>query len=351
MTEIKRCIVIGASAGGVEALRDLVAGLPKALPAAIFVVLHIPPYVASSLPTILSQAGPLPAVHPEDGAQIKPGVIYVAPPDHHLLVDHNRIAVKKGPKENRFRPSIDALFRSAAYVYGNRAIGVVLSGALDDGTSGLWSVKRLGGTSIVQKPNEARFESMPRTALEQVEIDYEEPASQIGPLLGLLVGVEEARLEIAEDTEVAARMAREVGFAAEDEAFQHGVMKLGQLTPFTCPECHGVLVNIIEGKLSRFRCHTGHAYSDSALLEAVMDTTGQMLWQVIRSFEEAAMLLRHMGGHFEEQGDSGRAKPFLDKAREIERRSRTFHEVTLEHESLSGDNLGQAKSLAGKSSE
>lgn len=146
-------------------------------------------------------------------------------------------------------------------------------------------------------------------------------------------------------------MAQEVGFAAEDEAFQHGVMKLGELTPFTCPECHGVLVNITEGKLSRYRCHTGHAYTDSALLEAVMETTGQMLWQVIRSFEEASMLLRHMGGHLEERGDSHRAKSFLDKAREIEQRSRTFHEVTLEHESLSGDNLGQAKSLTPKSSE
>jgi two-component system, chemotaxis family, protein-glutamate methylesterase/glutaminase len=351
MMEIRRCIVVGASAGGVEALRELVASLPEKLPAAIFVVLHVPPYVASSLPTILSEAGPLTAVHPEDGAPIMPGVIYVAPPDHHLLVDRNRIAVKKGPKENRFRPSIDALFRSAAYIYGHRAIGVILSGALDDGTSGLWSVKRMGGISIVQQPTEARFESMPRSALEQVEIDYRESASQIGPLLALLVGMKEVRADLAHEQEVSERMAKEVSFAAEDEAFQHGVMQLGKLTPFTCPECHGVLVNIIEGKLSRFRCHTGHAYTDSALLEAVMDTTGQMLWQVIRSFEEASILLRHMGRQFEEQGDSSRAKPFLDKASEIEKRSRTFHDVTLEHESLSGDNLGQAKPLNTKSSE
>lgn len=338
---IKKCVAIGASAGGVEALKDLVASLPPDLPAAVFVVLHISPYVASSLPAILSSAGPIPAIHPRDGAPIEAGVIYVAPPDHHLLVDRNCIAVKKGPKENRFRPSIDALFRSAAYVYGQRAIGVVLSGALDDGTSGLWSIKRLGGISIVQQPNQASFETMPRTALENVEIDYTELATRIGPLLSLLVGTEQERGKIMDEYEVSERMAKEVGFAAEGEAFQKGVMTLGGLTPFTCPECHGVLVNITEGKLSRFRCHTGHAYSDSALLEAVMETTGQMLWQVIRSLEEASMLLQHMGQHFQESGHPDRAKLFFTKASEIEKRSRTFHDVALEHESLSGDNLGQ----------
>src|SRR5215207_2546543 len=141
----ERAIVIGASAGGVETLREVVSRIPADLPAPVFVVLQIPPYVASSLPQILSQAGPLPAVHPQDGTRIKAGTIYIAPPDHHLLIGQGRIAVKKGPKENRFRPSIDALFRSAAYIYGAQAIGVVLSGALDDGTSGLWSIKQLGG--------------------------------------------------------------------------------------------------------------------------------------------------------------------------------------------------------------
>lgn len=341
MSEIRKCVVIGASAGGVEALSDLVASLPPGLPAAIFVVLHVSPYGVSSLPAILSRAGPNPAIHPRDGAPIEPGVIYVAPPDHHLLVDRNCIAVKKGPKENRFRPSIDALFRSAAYVYGQRTIGIVLSGALDDGTSGLWSIKRLGGISIVQRPNQARFETMPRSALENVEIDYTESATRIGPLLGLLVPTEQERVEIMDENEVSKRMAKEVGFAAEDEVLQNGVMALGRLTPFTCPECHGVLVNITEGKLSRFRCHTGHAYSDSALLQAVMETTGHLLWQVMRGLEEAAMLLRHMGKHFQDSGHPDRAKPFFIKASEIEERSRTFHEAALEHESLSGDNLGQ----------
>src|SRR3954465_10223325 len=151
-----RIIVLGASAGGVESLKDVLCELPADLPAAICVVLHVPAYQPSALPTILSNCGNLPAVHPKDGATIEEGRIYVAPPDHHLLVEKGYLAVKKGPKENRFRPSIDALFRSAAYQYGPRCIGVVLSGALDDGTSGLWSVKRLGGIAIIQEPNDAR---------------------------------------------------------------------------------------------------------------------------------------------------------------------------------------------------
>src|SRR5256885_7605157 len=157
-----RIIVLGASAGGVESLKDVLSKLPAKLPAAVCLVLHVPAYQPSSLPEILTKCGKLKAIHPADGAKIKPGFIYVAPPDHHLLIEKDHLAVTKGPKENRFRPSIDALFRSAAYSYGPRAIGIVLSGALDDGTSGLWSVKRLGGIAIIQEPSDARFESMPK---------------------------------------------------------------------------------------------------------------------------------------------------------------------------------------------
>ncbi|HWE03975.1 MAG TPA: chemotaxis protein CheB [Tepidisphaeraceae bacterium] len=340
MKSSRRAIVIGASAGGVETLNEVVCRLPADLPAPVFVVLHIPPFVASSLPQILSRSGPLPAIHPEDGAAIEPGIIYVAPPDHHLLIMGDSVTVKKGPKENRFRPSIDALFRSAAYVYGPGAIGVVLSGALDDGTSGLWSIKRLGGTAIVQQPNQARFESMPRSALEHVEVDYNLPSTEIGALLGRLAN-ERPPTGVDVESNIKTRMGTESKVAAEGGAFQKGIMDLGALTPFTCPECHGALVRIAEGKMSRFRCHTGHAYTDSALLEAVMESTGGMLWQVIRSLEESAMLLTHMGRHLEEAGDTGRAKLFLEKAKVLEKRSSTFHADVLSHESLSGDNLAQ----------
>jgi two-component system chemotaxis response regulator CheB len=340
----QRAIVIGASAGGVETLKEVVCQLPADLPAPVFVVLHIPPFVASSLPRILAGAGPLRALHPEDGTRIESGCIYVAPPDHHLLIGGGSVAVKKGPKENRYRPSIDVLFRSAAYVYGPRAIGVVLSGALDDGTSGLWSIKQLGGIAIVQQPSQARFESMPRSALEHVAVDYNLPSTEIGTLLGRLASealVPGTEPGIAMGPAIRTRMATEGRIAAEGGAFEKGVMDLGALTPFTCPECHGALVRISEGKMSRFRCHTGHAYTDSALLEAVMESTGAMLWQVIRSLEESAMLLNHMGRHLQQAGDAARAEIFIEKARELEKRSSTFHADVLNHESLSGDNLGQ----------
>jgi two-component system, chemotaxis family, protein-glutamate methylesterase/glutaminase len=331
---------MGASAGGVEALREVVAALPAGFNAPVFVVLHVPPYLPSCLPEILTKTGPLTAVHPADGMKIEPGLIYIAPPDHHLLIADDRVAVTKGPKENRFRPSIDALFRSAAYTCGTRAIGVVLSGALDDGTSGLWSIKRPGGLAIVQQPSQARFESMPRSALDYVDVDYNLPSTEIGALLARLVR-ELPVSEQVDDPETRKRMAKELAIAEDNNAFQKGIMKLGLLTPFTCPECHGVLVRIAEGEMSRFRCHTGHAYTDSALLEAVMESTGEMLWQVIRSFEEGVMLLDHMARHLEEAGDRGRAETFSAKARELDERSRTFHAAVLRHESLSGDNLGQ----------
>src|SRR6266545_2230862 len=284
----ERCIAIGASAGGVETLKEVIAGLPEDLSVPVFVVLHIPPFVASSLPKILSEVGPLPASHPEDGDRIKPGHIYVAPPDHHLLIEEGHMAVKRGPKENRFRPSIDALFRSAAYIYGPKAIGVILSGALDDGTSGLWSIKRLGGTAIVQEPTQAQFDSMPLSALEYVEVDYNLPSAEIGALLGRLVDEPPAPND-PRNEDVKMRMKTESLIAAEDGAFQKGIMEMGTLTPFTCPECKGALVRIPEGEMSRFRCHTGHAYTDNALLEAVSESTSEMLWQVMRSLEEDVM--------------------------------------------------------------
>lgn len=232
------------------------------------------------------------------------------------------------------------LFRSAAYVCGPRAIGVVLSGALDDGTSGLWSIKRLGGLTVVQEPKQSRFESMPRSALDYVDADYSLPSSEIGALLGRLVK-EHPVPDQAAEAEIKARMGTEVGIATDNSAFQKGVMELGDLTPFTCPACHGALVRIAEGKMSRFRCHTGHAFTDNALLEGVMESTGEMLWQVIRSLEESAMLLSHMGRRLKDAGDDTRAEIFFSKARELVNRSGTFHEDVLRHESLSGDNVGQ----------
>jgi two-component system, chemotaxis family, protein-glutamate methylesterase/glutaminase len=335
------CIVIGASAGGFQVVVSIVSQLPADLPVPVFVVMHVPAYQPSYLPHILSNSGPLQAVHPADGAKIREGIIYVAPPDHHLLIDNSHVAVKKGPKENGFRPSIDALFRSAAYSYGPGAIGVVLSGALHDGTSGLWSIKRLGGIAIVQDPYDAEYASMPRSALEFVEADYTVRSSEIA---GLLVQLSREQLSQKTDTRdiekgLEERIAKEVQIAAGTNISHKSILDLGEPTALTCPECHGALIRINEGNSSRFRCHTGHGFTEDALLEKVMQTTGEMIWQVTRGLQEAEMLLEHMGRHIQDHGDSSRAEKFFIKARELASRAIQFQEVAQRHESLSDENL------------
>ena len=338
----KRCIVIGASAGGFEVILDIVSRLPADLPAPVFVVMHIPAYHPSYLPSILSKTGPLRAIHPEDGMRVEPGFIYIAPPDHHLLVDDGHIAVKRGPKENGFRPSIDALFRSAAYSYGPGAIGVVLSGALHDGTSGLWTIKRLGGIAIVQDPADAEYASMPRSALEYVDADYKVRSTEVSELLVRLANEplkKESRAgnEIEKDLEE--RIATEVQIAAGTNVSQQHVLDLGDLAPYSCPDCHGSLVRIKEGKHSRFRCHTGHGFTEDALLEGIMQTTGKSIWQVTRGLQETVMLLQHMGSHIQEAGDHAQAEKFFAKARELEKRASRFQELAKENESMSGNKL------------
>ncbi len=338
------CIVIGASAGGFEVVVDLASQLPADLSVPVCLVMHIPAYQPSEMPSILNEVGPLHALHPKDGAKIETGFIYVAPPDHHLLIDDGHVAVKRGPKENGFRPSIDALFRSAAYSYGPGAIGVVLSGALHDGTSGLWTIKRLGGTAVVQDPYEARFESMPRSALEYVEADYTVRSAELAPLLTRLAQEQPAHeMGAGNDIEkgLEERIAKEVQIAAGTDISQKDILKLGELTPFTCPDCHGALVRIVEDKLSRFRCHTGHGFTEDALLEGVMQSTGEMIWQATRGLQEAEMLLEHMGRHIQEAGDPAEAEKFFAKAREIEKRASRFQKMAMENESLSEGKLAQ----------
>jgi two-component system chemotaxis response regulator CheB len=190
--KVKRdIIVIGASAGGVQALQQLVQTLPPDLAAAVFVVLHTSPWAPSLLPQILSRSGPLPAAHARDGEGIERGRIYVAPPDHHLLLERDRTVLWKGPKENRFRPAINVLFRSAAGAYGERVTGVILTGALDDGSAGLWWISRQGGVALVQDPDEAQIDEMPRSALTYVSSAYVARLSEMGSFLTRLSTGEE----------------------------------------------------------------------------------------------------------------------------------------------------------------
>ncbi|SDT10732.1 two-component system, chemotaxis family, response regulator CheB [Halopseudomonas xinjiangensis] len=333
-------VVIGASAGGIPSLLDLVASLPPDLDASLFVVQHVSPNYRSALPELLNKNGPFRAVHPTDGDRIALRTIYVAPPDHHMLIDGDQVLVKRGPKENRFRPSIDALFRSAGYSHGQRVIGIVLSGALDDGTSGLWSVKRLGGVTVVQTPAEAEFDGMPLSALEQVDIDHCVPARAIGKLLKTLAEQHStASVDMPEDDPDRRRAGLETRIAEDADAFQKGIMEAGKLTPFTCPSCHGVLVQIDEGSISRYRCHTGHAYSRTALLSEIVQKVEETYWIAMRSLEEAAMLLDHTADSLGRIGKPEQAEWFRSEAKAAESESRELRDNLLRRRQFSGSNL------------
>jgi two-component system, chemotaxis family, protein-glutamate methylesterase/glutaminase len=287
-------IVIGTSGGGVKALSTIVEQLPKDLNAAIFIVLHISPHQRSNLPEILTRAGNLNTQHPRDGEPIEHGKIYVAPPDRHLVLEHGRVRITKGPKENRFRPAIDPLFRSAAYAYGSGVIGVVLTGPLDDGTAGLWAIKDCGGIAVVQDPDDAEQSPIPWTALNNVEVDYCLPVREIGKVLVTLT-----QESVGEEREppVSDKLGIETKISLGDDAADLDVTQLGKLSEFSCPECHGTLTEIINGKLQRYRCHTGHAFSNASLLAELTDSVEQSLWTSIRAIEERIRLLKHLKQH------------------------------------------------------
>ncbi|HEU5097728.1 MAG TPA: chemotaxis protein CheB [Roseiflexaceae bacterium] len=295
-------IVVGASAGAFEALKQLVAGLPADFSASLLVVRHIPPTGPGLLPEILSAAGSLPVVAGTDGDALRPGWIYVAPPDHHLLVERDRVRVTRGPKENGFRPAVDALFRSAAYVFGPRVIGVVLSGALDDGTAGLWAIKDRGGIAIVQDPAEAAYPSMPNHAIRHVAVDH---IASIPAIAGLLI--ELTRQTIAEEmAPMSESLKIEHRIAMEDNALQAGVMTLGSISPYTCPDCHGTMVQLRDTEITRFRCHTGHGFTIDGLLAAIDESIDDTLWSAVRVLEERLLLLQQIEQYARDMNDSRR---------------------------------------------
>jgi two-component system chemotaxis response regulator CheB len=312
-----------------------VGGLPADFPGSVFVVMHTAPDSPGVLAQILDRAGPLHAVNASNRERIRPGRVYVAPPDTHMLLEPGVVRLTHGPKENRFRPAIDPLFRSAAQVYGPRVVGVILTGGLGDGTSGLWAVKRLGGVAVVQDPEEAFIPSLPQSALEQVEVDYTLPLAEIAPTLARL-----ARTSVAEQGgyEVPEELNIEVKIALEDNAREAGVTRLGSPSVFTCPECHGTLLQLKENGRTRFRCHTGHAYSSNSLLSELTESVEETMWSAIRTIDESAMLMRHMAEHVRES-DGGAADRFLEKAREAERRSELVRRAVFDHENLGGDKI------------
>jgi two-component system, chemotaxis family, protein-glutamate methylesterase/glutaminase len=320
----RRLIVIGTSAGGIEALRELVALLPSDFSSPIAVVMHSSPHAPGIVHDILSRAGRLPAVSARNGEHLRAGYIYVAPPDFHLLVEPGRLRLAKGPKENRFRPAIDPLFRSAAQVYGPAAIGVILTGHLDDGTAGLWAIKKLGGVAIVQDPNDAMYRSMPESALHSVAVDHCVPLRDIAPLLVRLTSVP---VEEPIDVQVPEHVEVEVKIANEDDPLKAGVERLGAPSAIACPECHGVLRQWTEGGRLRFRCHTGHAYSPDSLVTEIDEATEIAMWNAIRSLQEGSILMRQLAAHAESAHGAGSAAKLTHRADELERRADALRDL------------------------
>ena len=319
-------IVMGASAGGVEALVTIVRQLPPDLPAAVFVVLHIPANGGSQLAAILNRASPLTAVNPEDGETIRHGHIYVAPPDMHLLVEHGRVRVVHGPKENRHRPAVDPLFRTAAVAYGPRVVGVVLTGSLDDGTAGLHAIKRRGGVAIVQDPDEALYPGMPLSALTNVDVDYRLSLTEIPHLLTRLAGEpapDEGGYPVPDDLNYEARMSM-----LDLEALNAGVQG-GVPSAFSCPECGGVLHEMTEDHLVRFRCRVGHAYSPDSVLAEQDETLEEALWSALKTLEESMQLSQRLAEGARRNGHTHAAARFEQKIQENKVRVDLLRRVLL----------------------
>jgi two-component system chemotaxis response regulator CheB len=276
----------------------VVRDLPGDLPAAVFVVLHLPPRSESRLPQVLQAAGPLPASHARDGETPRPGHIYVAPPDHHLIVSNGRLALIQGPRENNVRPSVDPLFRSAADVYGAGLVGVILSGSLDDGTAGLASIAAAGGTTIVQDPHDALVAGMPRNAIDQVDVDHIAPADQIA---GLIV-----------------KALRQPGKRPRRKT---GPAPVGEHLDLICPECGGVLRHQDEAGVARFVCRVGHAFSPDTLYGAQEAKLESALWTAIRSLEESASLARRLAIQARDRGSFALAQRFEDREQDAAERA------------------------------
>jgi two-component system chemotaxis response regulator CheB len=285
-------VVIGASAGGVEALRLFVASLTPDFPAPILVVLHLPRTAPSALPAILGRRCDLPVHTAADGEPARPGHIYIAPPDQHLLLADGRLALSRGPAENGHRPAADPLFRSAAQAHGSRAIGVVLSGSRDDGAAGALSIARHGGQVVVQSPDEAIQPSMPRATLELVPSARTCPAAKLGPFLRDLI---ERRDE--------GRAGREPVVPVEQDGVE---VRIASMEPAStaelvahpaglgCPTCGGSLFEIPGGALPRYRCRVGHAWSARILLDEQAEAVEGALWLALRALEDKVALCRRM---------------------------------------------------------
>lgn len=299
LREHREIFVIGASAGALPALTAILSELPADFPGAVFIVVHISPGVESRIAQILDSTTPLRVTAPADQTAIERGQAYVSTPDCHMLIEPGRIRVVRGPKENRHRPAIDPLFRSAAWTYGPRVVGIVLTGYLDDGAAGLWAIKTCGGVTVVQDPDDAPYPDMPRNAIRQSKVDHCLPAREIAALMQRLA---QERVDPARIPAPPPAMKAEVDIATSARPMHIPDMAtLGRLSPFTCPSCHGALWELQEGNLLRYRCHTGHAFSGESLVSEQSTAVEEAVYSAMRIMEEKSSALRRLKDNWHER--------------------------------------------------
>jgi len=307
-------VVVGASAGGVEALRELVGELPPGFPATLLVVLHVPADGSSALPAILSRVSRLPARHAGTSDTLEHGTILIAPPDRHMVVHRSGVTVSHGPKENGHRPAVDVLFRSAARAHGSRVISVVLSGALDDGAAGTVAVTLRGGLGMAQDPTEALHASMPRAAIAAAGLELVLPVKKIAEAL-----VELVQQDAPTETAPSKLMEMEVDMSDLDLGALTEPDRPGEPSGWTCPDCHGSLFTLDEGGFPRFRCRVGHAWSADSLLAQQSASMETALWVALRTLEEKVSLTLDMGRRARARGHTLTRKQFERQAEEAQR--------------------------------
>jgi len=321
-------VVIGASAGGIEALQCLLSALPPNFDAAVLAVLHTSNHPGSVLPQILRRAGKLPVLHPDDETLIEKGRVYIAPPDFHMIVEGDLLRIIRGPRENLHRPAIDPLFRSAAASFGRRVIGVILTGLLDDGTSGLMVVRDQGGEAIIQDPKDALFSAMPENALEQVPDARVLPLVKIPNLLVRLIG-EDLPEKVSTPTVQAYEAAKETRISELNMSELGNDDRLGRPSAFGCPDCGGVLWEIEDNGFLRFRCRVGHAYTARHLDAEQRHAIETALWAALRALEESASLYRRLAERAGQSNHDKTAEQFQDRASNTDDNARTLREFLL----------------------
>jgi two-component system chemotaxis response regulator CheB len=328
MSTHRSIIVIGGSAGAIDALLRLVSRLPAGLPARVFIAVHVPANAVSALPAILARTGRLPARHPADGETTEPAMLYIAPPDHHLLVKPGAVRIVRGPRENGHRPAIDPLFRTAAASYGPRVIALVLSGNLDDGAAGVGAVAAAGGSVIVQDPNDSPYPSMPLHALASVP---SATSARLDDIPALLVRLLHSPLpEVAQMPPEDPRRVPPLDPVELDAAASEAFTRKGRSSGLTCPECHGGIFEVDVEGVPVYRCRVGHAFSSDTLYVEQRASLETALWTALRALEESAELSRRLESRSSQRGNAKAAGSFRHSAEVYLERAQVIRDV-LEH--------------------